>query len=34
MKLFGSTHKLTDKRKNGENRLSLEVAEVVLVHCN
>ena len=31
MKLFGSTENLT---KNGENVLSLEVAEVVLVKCN
>ena len=29
MKLFGSTQKLTDKPKNGENVLSLEVVELV-----
>ena len=34
MKLFGSTKKLIDKTKNGENVLSIEVFEVVLVHCN
>ena len=34
MKLLGSTKKLIDKTKNGENIPSLEVAEVVLVHCN
>ena len=34
MKLFGSTKKLTDKTKNGENVPSLEVYEVVLVQCN
>ena len=36
MKLFGSTKKrnLLDKMKNGENVLSLEVAEVVLAQCN
>ena len=34
MKLFGSTKKLIDKTKNGENVPSLEVAEVVLVQCN
>ena len=34
MKLFGSTKKLIDKTKTGENIPSLEVAEVVLVHCN
>ena len=32
-KLFGSTEKLIDKTKNGENVPSLEVAEVVLVQC-
>ena len=32
--LFGSTKKLIDKTKNGENVLSLEVVEVVLVQCN
>ena len=30
MKLFGSTKKLADKRKNKENVLSLKVVEVVL----
>ena len=34
MKLFGSTEKLINKTKNGENVLSLEVFEVVLVQCN
>ena len=34
MKLFGSTKKLIDKTKNGEKVPSLEVAEVVLIHCN
>ena len=34
MKLFGSTKKLIGKTKNGQNVLSLEVVEVVLVHCN
>ena len=34
MKLFGSTKKLIDKTKNGENVPSLEVAEIVLVQCN
>ena len=34
MKLFGSTKKLTDKTKNGEQVPSLEVVEVVLVQCN
>ena len=34
MKLFGSTKKLMDKTKNGENVPSLEVFEVVLVQCN
>ena len=34
MKLFGSTKKLIDKTKNGENVPSLEVAEVVFVQCN
>ena len=31
MKLFGSTKKLIDKTKNGENVPNLEVVEVVLV---
>ena len=34
MKLFGSTKKLKDKTKNGENRPSLQVVELVLVKCN
>ena len=34
MKLFGSTKKLIDKTKNGENIPSLEVVEGVLVQCN
>ena len=34
MKLLGSTKKLVDKDKNGENIPNLEIAEVVLVHCN
>ena len=33
MKLFGSTKKLIDKTKNGENVPSLEVVEVFLVQC-
>ena len=34
MKLFGSTKKLIDKTKNGENIPSLEVFEKILVQCN
>ena len=34
MKFFGSTKKLIEKAKNGENGPSLEVIEVVLVQCN
>ena len=34
IKLFGSTKKLIDKTKNGENVPSLEVVEVALVQCN
>lgn len=34
MKLFGSTKKFIEKRKNGENALSLEVFEVVLIQLN
>ena len=34
MNLLGSTKKLIDKTKNGKNMPSLEVVEVVLVHCN
>ena len=32
--LFGSTKRLIDKIKNGENVPNLEVVEVVLVQCN
>ena len=34
MKLFGSTKKLIDKTRNGENVPSLGIVEVVLVQCN
>ena len=34
MKLLGSTVSKINKDKNGENVPNLEVAEVVLVHCN
>ena len=34
MKLLGSTKKVVDKDKNGENVLNLESVEVVLIHCN
>ena len=34
IKLFGSTKKLIDKTKNGENVPSLEVVEVVLFKGN
>ena len=34
MKLLGSTKKVVDKGKNGENVLKLESVEVALVHCN
>ena len=34
MKLLGSTKKVADKNKNGENVPKLESVEVVLVHCN
>ena len=34
IKLFGSTKKLIDKTKTGQNNLSLKVIEVVLVQCN
>ena len=34
MKLLGSTKKVLDKDKNGENVPKLEIVEVVLVHCN
>ena len=34
VELFGSTKKLIDKTKNGENEPSLEIAEIVLVQGN
>ena len=34
MKLFGSTKKLIESTKNGENVPSREVVKVVLVQCN
>ena len=34
MKLLGSTKKVADKDKNGENVPKLEIVEVALVHCN
>ena len=34
MTLFGSSKKIIDETKNGENVPSLEVAEVVLFQCN
>ena len=34
MKLLGSTNKVVDKDKNGENVPKLESVEVVLVNCN
>ena len=34
MKLLGSTKKVVDKDKNGENVPKLESVEVLLVHCN
>ena len=34
MKLLGSTKKVVDKDKNGENVPKLEPAEVALVHCS
>ena len=34
MKLLGSTESKTTKNKNGENIPNLEVAELVLIHCN
>ena len=34
MKLLGSTKKVVDKDKNGENVPKLKSVEVVLVHCN
>ena len=34
IKLLGSTKKVVDKDKNGENVPKLEIVEVLLVHCN
>ena len=34
MRLFGSSKKLIEKKKNGENVPSLAVVEVVLIECN
>ena len=34
MRLLGSTKKVVDINKNGENAPKLESVEVVLVHCN
>ena len=34
MKLLGSTKKVVDKDKNGENIPKSESVEVILVHCN
>ena len=34
MKIFGSTEKLIDKTKNGENVSYIEVVEIVLVEYN
>ena len=34
MKLLGSTKSKITKDKNGENVSYLEIAEVVLIHCN
>ena len=34
MKLLGSTESKTNKDKNGEIVLHLEITEVALVHCN
>ena len=34
MKLLGSTKKVVDKDKNGENVPKLESVEVVLIHSN
>ena len=34
MKLLGSTKKVVDKDKNGENVPKLEIVEVVLIQCN
>ena len=34
LKLLGSTESKTTKYKNGENVPCLEIAELVLIHCN
>ena len=34
MKLLGSTERKIAKDKNGENVPHLEIAELVLIHCN
>ena len=34
MKLLGSTKKVVDKDKNGENVPKFEIVELLLVHCN
>ena len=34
MKLSGSTKKVIDSTKNGENVRSFEIVKVVLIHCN
>ena len=34
MKLLGSTESKITKDKNGENVPHLEIAELVLIHCN
>ena len=34
MRLLGSTKSKITKNENGENVANLEIAEVVLVHCN
>ena len=34
MKLLGSTEKVIDKDKNGENVPKLEIVDEILMHCN
>ena len=34
MKLIGSTESKITKDKNGENVSHLEIAELILIHCN
>ena len=34
MELSGSTKKVIDSTKNGENVPSFEIVKVVLIHCN